>query len=141
MNVALVDNMVLPERGSFAELDLHPHLGLLALAAAADAGGHRVRIHDPKRGLKWGLLSYDGTLYDRVAGEILAGDPDIVGFTTLGCSFIFTAGVAACLTCAGPDPARRPTRDDAPPRDLEALRSSTAAPRSGRDVCAGIDAP
>ena len=47
MNVALVDNMVLPERGAFAELDLHPHLGLLALAAAAEADGHRVHIYDP----------------------------------------------------------------------------------------------
>jgi radical SAM superfamily enzyme YgiQ (UPF0313 family) len=97
MNVALVDNMVLPERGSFAELDVHPHLGLLALAAAAEGDGHRVRIHDPKRGLKWGQLSYDATLYDRVADEILANDPDTVGFTTLGCSFIFAARVAAGL--------------------------------------------
>jgi radical SAM superfamily enzyme YgiQ (UPF0313 family) len=103
MNVALVDNMVFPERGSFAELDLHPHLGLLALAAAAETGGHCVRIHDAKRGLKLGSLSYDTTLYERVAGEICAHDPDVVGFTTLGCSFIFATGVAARLKRLRPD--------------------------------------
>jgi radical SAM superfamily enzyme YgiQ (UPF0313 family) len=95
MKVALVDNMILPDRASHAELDLHPHLGLLALAAAAEADGHRVRIHDPKRGLEQGLLSYDASLYDRVASEIVSGHPDVVGFTTLGCSFIFAVGVAA----------------------------------------------
>lgn len=103
MNVTLIDNMVLPERGSFAELDLHPHLGLLALAAAAEADGHRVHIYDPKRGLKWGELSYDPSLYDRVAGEIVATDPAMVGFTTLGCSFIFAVGVAAALKRRRPD--------------------------------------
>ena len=97
MKVVLVDNMVLPERDSFAELDVHPHLGLLALAAAAEGAGHRVHIYDPKRGLKWGQLSYDSTLYERVAGEIVAHDPDAVGFTTLGCSFIFAIGVSAHL--------------------------------------------
>jgi len=103
VNVALVDNLVLPESGSFAELDLHPHLGLLALAAAAETDGHCVRIHDPKRGLKWGQLSYDATLYDRVASEIVAHDPDVVGFTTLGCSFIFAIGVAARVKRWRPD--------------------------------------
>jgi radical SAM superfamily enzyme YgiQ (UPF0313 family) len=97
VKIVLVDNMVLPERGSFAELDLHPHLGLLALAAAAESGGHTVHILDPKRGLKWGRYSYDSTLYDRVAADIVAAVPDAVGFTTLGCSFIFAIGVAARL--------------------------------------------
>jgi radical SAM superfamily enzyme YgiQ (UPF0313 family) len=97
VKVVLVDNMVLPERGSFAELDLHPHLGLLALAAAAETDGHHVQVYDPKRGLKWGQLSYDSTLYERVALEICGKDPDVVGFTTLGCSFIFAVGVARRL--------------------------------------------
>jgi radical SAM superfamily enzyme YgiQ (UPF0313 family) len=97
MNVVLVDNMVLPERGTFAELDVHPHLGLLALAAAAEADGHQVHIVDPKRALKRGELSYDATLYDRVAGQILSFGADVAGFTALGCSFIFARGVAARL--------------------------------------------
>ena len=39
MNLLLVDNLVMPEDGSRAFLDVHPNLGLLALAAAALAAG------------------------------------------------------------------------------------------------------
>ena len=49
MKLLLVDNLILPEEGSLAFLDVHPHLGLLALAAAAESGGHSVAIYDPKR--------------------------------------------------------------------------------------------
>ncbi|MET5116532.1 radical SAM protein, partial [Burkholderia pseudomallei] len=78
-----------PEEGSLAELDVHPHLGLLALAADAEADGHRVRIYDPKRLIRDGTLAYDATLYERASREILAERPVVVGFTALGCSFLF----------------------------------------------------
>jgi radical SAM superfamily enzyme YgiQ (UPF0313 family) len=103
MNVLLVDNLVMPEEGSLALLDLHPHLGLLALAAAAEADGHTVRIFDPKRAIRWGQLAYDETLYERAAAEMLSSHPDAVGFTTLGCSFLFAINVAAALKRARPD--------------------------------------
>lgn len=103
MNVTLVDNLVMPEDGSLEMLDVHPHLGLLALAAAAEPDGHRVTIYDPKRELRAGKLRYDETLYDRVAGAVLRSAPEVVGFTTLGCSFIVAVNVAAILKRRAPE--------------------------------------
>ena len=103
MKVLLVDNLVMPEEGSLDLLDVHPHLGLLALAAAAEADGHGVRIYDPKRLIKSGCLAYDETLYERTAGELLAERPDVIGFTALGCSFLFALNVAALIKSREPD--------------------------------------
>ena len=71
MKVLLVDNLVMPDDGSLDLLDVHPHLGLLALAAVAEADGHSVKIYDPKRLIKFGRLAYDETLYERAAQELL----------------------------------------------------------------------
>lgn len=103
MNVVLVDNLVMPENGSLALVDVHPNLGLLALAAAAESAGHTAQICDPKRLLKWRKLQYDSTLYERVAADLLSRSPSVVGFTTLGCSFIFAVNVAAILKRSEPD--------------------------------------
>ncbi|HYY41414.1 MAG TPA: cobalamin-dependent protein, partial [Pyrinomonadaceae bacterium] len=103
MKVLLVDNLVMPEEGSLARLDVHPHLGLLSLAAVAEADGHTVQIYDPKRLIKWGQLPYDSTLYERAALDLLAARPDAVGFTALGCSFLFALNVAALLKRREPD--------------------------------------
>jgi radical SAM superfamily enzyme YgiQ (UPF0313 family) len=94
MKLLLVDNLIMPEKGSGAQFDMHPHLGLLALATAAEADGHKVVIYDPKRLIRFGLLPYDGTLYERVANDLMAHRPDAIGFTTLGCSFLFAVNVA-----------------------------------------------
>lgn len=103
MKILLVDNLILPEEGSLAFLDVHPHLGLLALAAAAERGGHSAAIYDPKRLIRSGELPYDATLYERVADELLARQPDTIGFTTLGCSFLFGLNVAARLKAREPE--------------------------------------
>lgn len=103
MKILLVDNLVMPEEGSLDLLDVHPHLGLLSLAAVAEADGHTVQIYDPKRLIKWRKLSYDSTLYERAALELLAERPDTVGFTALGCSFLFALNVAALLKRYEPD--------------------------------------
>ena len=103
MNVLFVDNLIMPEDGSSALLDVHPHLGLLALAAGAEAHGHAVRIYDPKRAIRSGQLAYDATLYERAADELLRSHPDVVGFTTLGCSFVFAINVAAILKRREPE--------------------------------------
>ncbi len=103
MKVLLVDNLVMPEEGSLDLLDVHPHLGLLSLAAVAEADGHTVQIYDPKRLIKWGKLPYDSTLYERAALELLAERPDTVGFTALGCSFLFALNVAALIKRQEPD--------------------------------------
>lgn len=103
MYLVLVDNLIMPQEGSLARLDVHPHLGLLALATAAEVEGHRVEILDPKRSIEWGELPFDATLYERAASEILSRDPDAVGFTALGCSFLFALRVAAVIKRAQPD--------------------------------------
>lgn len=103
MKVVLVDNLVLPEEGSLALLDVHPHLGLLALAAVAEATGHSVWIYDPKRLIRSGELRQDATLYEDAASALLAQSPDAVGFTTLGCSFLFAVNVAAILKNREPE--------------------------------------
>jgi len=103
MRVLLVDNLVLPEEGSLALLDVHPHLGLLALAAVGESDGHKIQIYDPKRLIKSGKLPYDATLYERAVCDILAAHPDAVGFTALGCSFIFALNVAALIKKQEPE--------------------------------------
>lgn len=103
MKLLLVDNLVLPEEGVLEHLDVHPHLGLLSLAAVAEADGHTVRIYDPKRLIKTGRLPYDDTLYERVAKELLADSPGAIGFTTLGCSFLFAVNVAALIKRSEPE--------------------------------------
>ncbi|HSB11719.1 MAG TPA: radical SAM protein [Blastocatellia bacterium] len=103
MKVLLVDNLVMPEEGSLALLDVHPHLGLLSLAAVAEADGHTLQIYDPKRLIKSGRLPYDSTLYERAAFDILSERPDTVGFTALGCSFLFALNVAALIKDREPD--------------------------------------
>jgi radical SAM superfamily enzyme YgiQ (UPF0313 family) len=97
MRLLLVDNLVMPEEGSLDFLDVHPHLGLLALAAVAESNGQTVKIVDPKRLIKWGKLSYAPTLYEAAAVELLGQRPDAVGFTSLGCSFLFALNVASLL--------------------------------------------
>jgi radical SAM superfamily enzyme YgiQ (UPF0313 family) len=103
MKVLLVDNLVMPEEGSLALLDVHPHLGLLSLAAVAEADGHTVQIYDPKRLIRWGKLPYDSTLYERAARDLLAERPQAIGFTALGCSFLFALNVAALIKRREPD--------------------------------------
>jgi radical SAM superfamily enzyme YgiQ (UPF0313 family) len=103
MKVVLVDNLVLPEEGSLALLDVHPHLGLLALAAVAEAAGHSVWIYDPKRLIRSGELAQNATLYECAASTLLARRPDVLGFTTLGCSFLFAVNVAAIVKSREPD--------------------------------------
>ena len=103
MRVTLVDNLVLPEERDLRLLDIHPHLGLLSLAAAAGAAGHEVSIFDPKRLVRAGELPYDETLYERVAERLLRDDPAAIGFTTLGCSFLFAVGVGREIERRAPD--------------------------------------
>lgn len=103
MRLTLVDNLVMPEAGDLALLDVHPHLGLLALAAAAAREGATTTVYDPKRLLRDGALRCDETLYERAATQILAGSPEAVGFTTLGCSILFAINVAERLRRAEPE--------------------------------------
>lgn len=94
MRLTLVDNFIMPERLNTELFDVHPHLGLASLAAVAQPEGHEVAIYDPKREVRFGRRPYDANFYDAAAGDILATRPEAVGFTTLGCSFLFAVRVA-----------------------------------------------
>lgn len=94
MKVVLVDNFVFPHEGRLDVLDVHPHLGLISLASALRCHHHDVSIVDAKRLVRSGELHYCRDLYGRVADMLLAIDPDVLGFTTLGASFLFAVRVA-----------------------------------------------
>ena len=103
MRLLLVDNLVLPEESDLELLDVHPHLGLLSLAAVARQNGHEVTIYDPKWRIRSGQLPYDHRLYQRMAADLLRSAPDAVGFTTLGASFLVALNVAGILDRVAPD--------------------------------------
>src|SRR5215813_5016900 len=97
MRVTLVDNFIMPDGLDPSLFDVHPHLGLASIAAVAQGHNHSVSIYDPKREVRFGRHRYDGTLYDAVADALMRQSPDMVGFTTLGCSVLFAVNVAARL--------------------------------------------
>jgi radical SAM superfamily enzyme YgiQ (UPF0313 family) len=101
--LVLVDNFIMPDRLEPTLFDVHPHLGLTSLAAVAAQHNHTVAIYDPKREIRFGRHPYDETFYDRAAADILQLGPEAVGFTTLGCSFIFAVNVAALIKQREPD--------------------------------------
>jgi radical SAM superfamily enzyme YgiQ (UPF0313 family) len=97
VRLTLVDNLLLPEHGEASNLDVHPHLGLMSLVAVAQGGGHETEVIDPKWLITRGELRYNAELYAGAAEIIHQRRPDAVGFTTLGCSFIFVLKVARYL--------------------------------------------
>ena len=97
MRVVLVDNFIMPDGHDLSLFDVHPHLGLASIAAVAEQENHRVSIYDPKREARFGRHPYDKAFYERAAEDIFAQSPEAVGFTTLGCSFLFAVNVAARL--------------------------------------------
>lgn len=103
MRLTLVDNLVFPVGRQHTDFDVHPNIGLASLAAVVRLAGHDVRIVDPKREVRDGRLRLGPDLYEEAAEALLAEGPDAVGFTTLGCSFIFTVRVAEALKRRAPD--------------------------------------
>jgi len=92
--VVFVDNLLVSRATGRLEFDHHPHLGLLSLTEVCRRHGHDAVVFDPKAGLAAETLAYDASLYRVTAQRILDGSPDVVGFTTLGCSFLFAVRVA-----------------------------------------------
>jgi radical SAM superfamily enzyme YgiQ (UPF0313 family) len=103
MRVVLVDNFIMPDGLDRSLFDVHPHLGLASLAAVAQRENHSTAIYDPKREVRFGRHPYNEDFYDRAAEDILRLLPETVGFTTLGCSFLFAVNVAAILKRREPD--------------------------------------
>ena len=95
MNLALVDNFFLggaEEHPSRARLG--PHLGLLSLVAMAEGEGHRATVVDPSLLMFRGDVDPGPGVYREMARAILDLDPDIVGFTSLGCNFVSAVRMA-----------------------------------------------
>ena len=103
MRVTFADNLLIDRRDDEYRFDLQPHLGLISLIAVAESAGHEGVLYDPKLGLSRGELPLDRSLYGRMADEILATEPDVVGFTTLGCNFICTIKVASHIRRLAPE--------------------------------------
>jgi hypothetical protein len=103
MRLTLVDNLVFPVGRRHTDFDVHPNIGLASLAAMVRLAGHEVGIVDPKREVKEGRLVPGPGLAGAAADLISEGEPDAVGFTTLGCSFIFTVRVAEEIRRRRPD--------------------------------------
>jgi radical SAM superfamily enzyme YgiQ (UPF0313 family) len=94
MRVTFVDNLLLARTGDRASVDLQPHLGLIALIAVLRERGHDARLFDPKVPLAKRELSLESHFYAALADRIVAGEPDVVGFTSLGCNFLCTLKIA-----------------------------------------------
>jgi radical SAM superfamily enzyme YgiQ (UPF0313 family) len=103
VRVIFADNLLLDLRDDEYRFDLQPHLGLISLIATIEAAGHEGVLYDPKLGLARGELPLDSSLYRRMADDILAAAPDVVGFTTLGCNFICTIKVAGHIRRLAPE--------------------------------------
>ncbi|HTZ53963.1 MAG TPA: radical SAM protein [Candidatus Acidoferrum sp.] len=94
MKIALIDNVLLRQDADVYTVDPQPHLGLISLAAVARAQGHEAVLIDPKLELLRGEVALGHHFYEQVAERIMAGDPDVVGFTSLGCNFVCTLRIA-----------------------------------------------
>lgn len=94
MRICFVDNVLLGRTDAGYAVDLQPHLGLISLIAVLREQGHVATLYDPKIDLVRGALRLNGDLPLRAARRIAEHEPDIVGFTSLGCNFICTARIA-----------------------------------------------
>src|ERR1700685_4610683 len=94
MGIVLVDNVLLHHGATGIEVDLQPHLGLISLIAVLRAQGEDATLYDPKLDLVQGHTKLGNGFYDSVAQRILDADPEMVGFTSLGCNFVCTARIA-----------------------------------------------
>lgn len=103
MRVTFVDNVLLEQTASGFELALQPHLGLISLVAVLRGAGHDVRLYDPKVAFVRDKLGLGSALYRDLAERILADDPHVVGFTSLGCNFACTVRIAQMVRAARPD--------------------------------------
>ena len=99
MRITLVDNFLLTDT---EVVEPYPHLGLMSLAAVGEQSGHAVTIYDPKIALLRNHLTLDQSLYTKSASQILETEPDIIGFTTLGASFLYVVRCAQELKLIAP---------------------------------------
>lgn len=103
MYIVLVDNLLLKREAETERVVLQPHLGLISLIAVLRNAGYRAELYDPKLEMNSGKLKTDKHLYKNIASRLLAMNPDVIGFTSLGCNFICTTRIAQYVKEARPD--------------------------------------
>jgi radical SAM superfamily enzyme YgiQ (UPF0313 family) len=97
MRVVFVDNLLFEDAEGIRRYILQPHLGLISLIAVLERAGHEGILFDPKVEVSRGALDLDESLYRKIALQVLRLEPDVVGFTSLGCNFICTAKAAGYI--------------------------------------------
>lgn len=102
MHIILVDNLLLKREAETERVVLQPHLGLISLVAVLRNAGYSAELYDPKIEMNNGRLKTDKHLYKNIAARLLSMNPDVIGFTSLGCNFICTARIAAFVKEARP---------------------------------------
>lgn len=103
MRLVLVDNPLYQLDPGPRAARPWPPLGLLSLVAVARQEGHDAVVVDPKLELRSGRWTTGSHAYETAARYILAESPDVVGFSTLGCSLPFTVGIANALRRLAPE--------------------------------------
>src|SRR5690242_3920141 len=103
MKIVLVDNLLFERIDFEIRVDQHPHLGLISLGAITRAARLEPEIYDPKREIASGLLLAGRELYGAIAERLLRSKPNVVGFTTLGCTFLISLRVAQILKRTAPN--------------------------------------
>jgi len=79
-----------------------PPLGLINLGTLLKQQGHRVTLHDQVLGLRDGTLRPGHDLYAACARQILAGEPEVVAFSTQCTTYPPSVAIAARLRALAP---------------------------------------
>ena len=103
MKLLFIDNLLFEGDPQIPTFDLQPHLGLLSLVAVVRQAGHIAEIFDPKLAVVKGTLPWGNELYPAASECILSFEPDLIGFTALGCNFHVVMQIAAAVHFARPD--------------------------------------
>ena len=94
MKIVFVQNFLLDSSGLASDDNFYPHLGLISLIAEIEKSPHVPLLYDPMLELHRGHLVLDHSIYNDVAVQLLANEPDAVGFTALGCNFMAVVKIA-----------------------------------------------
>ena len=105
MRVVFVDNILIDRADAENAIELQPHLGLIGLIAAVRVAGHDGVLYDPKIDIARKIARLGSGFYATIADRIASLEPDVVGFTALGCNFASIVKIAAALRALRPQTA------------------------------------
>ncbi len=105
MRVVFVDNILIDRGDAENAIELQPHLGLIGLIAAVRIAGYDGLLYDPKIDIARKIAGLGPGFYATIARRIASLEPDVVGFTALGCNFASVVKVAVALRALRPQTA------------------------------------